>query len=147
MRGTNDATPVSWNGSYLEAHWGDVHTRLIIYASDQLQSRLPDELRARVEERVFVESDVRDDSRSIYPDVRVVERTSSQRPLSDSGEGGVAVAIAEPVVVRMPDEMQDEAKTETFLEIRDASSGGRVVTVIEFVSPSNSCSGKGKCEM
>ncbi|MEX2169865.1 MAG: DUF4058 family protein [Pirellulales bacterium] len=129
---------------YLEAHWGDVHTRLIIYASDQLQSKLPEELRARVEERVFVESEVENDSRSIYPDVRVVERPNGQRPLFDSGTGGIAVAIAEPVVVRMPDEMQDEVKTETFIEIRDASSGGRVVTVIEFVSPSNKMPGKGR---
>lgn len=38
---------------YLEAHWGDVHARFIAYASDQLQSKLPSDLRARVQERVF----------------------------------------------------------------------------------------------
>lgn len=125
---------------YLEAHWGDVHTSLIIYTRDQLRSRLPEELRARVEERVFVESDDDDDYRSIYPDVRVFEQPHGQRSLSTRESGGVAVAVAQPVVVRM----QDEAKTETFIEIRDASSGGRVVTVIEFVSPSNKTPGKGR---
>jgi hypothetical protein len=40
---------------YLEARWGDVHQRLITYAADQLAPRLPADLRARVEERVFVE--------------------------------------------------------------------------------------------
>ena len=37
---------------YLEAHWRDVHARLIIYASDALQGVLPHPLRARVEERI-----------------------------------------------------------------------------------------------
>ena len=55
------------------AHWGDVHATLIIYAREQLQRQLPSELRARVEERVFVESDDRE-LRSVYPDVRVYER-------------------------------------------------------------------------
>lgn len=42
---------------YLEARWGDVHQRLITYAADQLGSQLPPDLRARVEERVFVEDE------------------------------------------------------------------------------------------
>lgn len=37
---------------YLEAHWRDVHARLILYASDQLEPQLPRDLIARVEERV-----------------------------------------------------------------------------------------------
>ena len=52
---------------YLEQHWGDVHHRLITYASDQLQTKLPDDLRARVEEREFAESEA-DDDRLIYPE-------------------------------------------------------------------------------
>src|SRR5262245_3320500 len=46
---------------YLEQHWGDVHSSLIIYARDQLRRKLPGDLRARVEERVFVESFANDD--------------------------------------------------------------------------------------
>ncbi len=30
---------------YLEQHWGDVHHRLVQYASDQLQEHLPADLR------------------------------------------------------------------------------------------------------
>jgi hypothetical protein len=63
---------------YLEESWGDVHHRLITYAADQLQTTLPKDLRARVEERVFVESEV--PRRTLYPDIRVVERT---RPRQD----------------------------------------------------------------
>ena len=37
---------------YLEAHWGDIHQRIVLYAADQLQGQLPSDLRARVEERV-----------------------------------------------------------------------------------------------
>src|SRR5687767_1239204 len=80
---------------YLEKHWRDVHSRLVIYACDTLQSRLPTGLRARVEERVFVESPD-DESRSFYPDVRVIER----KPGRSAPESGVA--MAEPIVVRLP---------------------------------------------
>ncbi|MCY2980937.1 MAG: DUF4058 family protein [Planctomycetota bacterium] len=35
---------------YLEQHWGDIHTRLIAYLSDQISDQLPRDLQARVEE-------------------------------------------------------------------------------------------------
>src|SRR5438552_7171583 len=79
---------------YLESHWGDVHARLIIYSSDQLQKSLPKDLRARVEERVFVESSL------------------------------------------------DDPITETFVEIPDLASGGRLVTVLEILSPTNKTPGE-----
>lgn len=122
---------------YLEAHWGDVHSSLIIYARDQLRPRLPDDLRARVEERVFVEAPGAGE-RSIYPDVRIVE---AERPGVGSRvfEGGLAVA--EPLVVAYAG---DEPVTERFVEIIDAGSGGRVVTTIEFLSPANKRPGKGR---
>jgi hypothetical protein len=50
------ASPFPGMDPYLEQHWGDVHQSLIIYAGDHLQKLLPKDLRARVEERVFVES-------------------------------------------------------------------------------------------
>ncbi|MGH7128511.1 MAG: DUF4058 family protein, partial [Planctomycetaceae bacterium] len=36
----------------LEHHWGDVHTRLTVYACDELNPQLPTGLRARTEEHV-----------------------------------------------------------------------------------------------
>jgi hypothetical protein len=62
---------------YLEQFWCGIHARLIIYAADQLQTRLPPDLRARVEERVFVEP-VFGAPRSVYPDIRVRERGRGQ---------------------------------------------------------------------
>ncbi len=122
---------------YLEKHWRDVHARLIIYACDQMQRSLPGELLARVEERVFVESE-EGNGRSVYPDVRVVEH----------GRPGVAAAVAEPgVEVAEPwliHARQAESATETFIEIIDAGSGGRIVTVIEFLSQANKQPGDGQ---
>jgi hypothetical protein len=121
---------------YLEQHWLDVHHRLATYACDQLQRKLPRDLRARIEERVFVESDDEGQYRGIHPDVRVVEHPM---PVSASTSAG-GVATAEPIVVRTA----DDPVSQGFLEIVDASSGNRVVTVIEFVSPSNKVPGEGR---
>jgi hypothetical protein len=122
---------------YLEAYWGDVHARLVIYLSEALQRRLPGDLRARVEERVFDESDDRK-SRVIYPVVRIYERPRP-REYSQSGASG-EVALAEPLLVHR----KSEAVTETYIEIREAGSGGRVITVIEVVSMSNKQPGEGR---
>src|SRR6185437_15300827 len=127
---------------YLESHWGDIHHSLIQYARDQLQEQLPDSLRARVEERVFLESD-EGWTRNIFPDVRIIERngTSGETPGEFSGEPG-GIAVAEPLVLLVP----QESLTEGFIEIRDASSGNRVVTVIEVLSAANKAGANGTRE-
>jgi len=119
---------------YLEAHWRDVHARLIIYASDAIQGVLPRSLRARVEERVLLETPQGLGDHPLYPDVRVVEY-APRRGLETQAKAGVAVA--EPLVV----DVEPEPAIETFLEIIDRESGNRVVTVIEFLSPSNKSPG------
>lgn len=130
------ASPFPGMDPYLEQFWRDVHARLIIYACDQLQPRLPAGLRARVEERVVVEPGL-DVERSVYPDVRVVERGRA-RAAPEVSESGVAVA--EPLVIHLP----DEPATQTFIEIIDVGSGKRVVTVIEVLSLSNKLPGEGR---
>ena len=118
---------------YLESHWGDIHHSIIQYARDQMQEQLPDSFRARVEERVFVEADDHV-SRNIFPDVRIIERNgnSHDAEFQSSPEPG-GVALAEPLILMLP----HESMTEGFIEIRDASSGNRVVTVIEVLSAAN----------
>jgi Protein of unknown function (DUF4058) len=119
---------------YLEAHWRDVHARLVIYACDALQGVLPDSLRARVEESVLLETPAGVGDHPLFPDVRVVEYTSKREHEAPAAAG---VAVAEPLVLRAdPDPV-----TETYLEIIDRESGNRVVTVIEFLSPSNKSPG------
>jgi hypothetical protein len=119
---------------YLEAHWRDINARLVIYASDALQGVLPPPLRARVEETVLLETPQGWGDHALYPDVRVVEYAST-RIRGTRGKSGTAVA--EPILV----DLEPEPATETFIEIIDRESGNRVVTVIEFLSPSNKSPG------
>jgi hypothetical protein len=124
---------------YLEAHWRDIHTRLVIYASDALQGILPGGLRARVEESVLLETPMGLGDHPLIPDVRVIEyRPESRRGLETRPEAGAVVA--ETLLV----EAETESVTEPFLEIIDRESGNRVVTVIEFLSPSNKSPGSNR---
>jgi hypothetical protein len=121
---------------YLEKYWHEVHQRLIIYTGDSLQARLPSELRARIEERVFLEGES-GTCRVIYPDVHVVEHP---QPWSAAAEAEASVGIEEPLMV----EVTIEPMTEGYIEIIDATSGHRVITVIEFLSPTNKVPGEGQ---
>jgi len=122
---------------YLERYWGDVHHGLIQYTRDALQPRLPNDLRARVEERVFVESEP-ERIRQVVPDVHVsqVYHAGADGPdvLKEGGE-----ALAEPLVF----ELSNPPVTEGYIEIRERG-GGKVVTVIEFLSPANKSGGTGQ---
>jgi hypothetical protein len=123
---------------YLERHWEDVHHRLVQYASDTLQPDLPDDLLARVEERVFVESSGAR-IRPIAPDVRIV--TAYPAP-GDSGSSKLredATALIEPLVFEL-DELE---VTEGYIKILEGNDG-KVITVIEFLSPSNKRRGAGQ---
>ena len=119
---------------YLEAHWRDIHARLVIYACDALQGVLPKALRARVEESVLLETPLGVGDHPLFPDVRVVEYTAKRN--LESGQAG-GVAVAEPLLVAV----EQEPVIETFIEIIDRESGNHVVTVIEFLSPSNKSPG------
>ena len=132
------SSPFPGMDPWLERSWGDVHARVVMYAAEQLQPRLPPDLRARVEERVFVESPSYRERR-IAPDVRVVQGPTSatRTPVAAAGNGAPA---AQPVVVEVP----DEPVTETFVEIREARPSNRLVTVIEVLSPTNKRAGEGQ---
>lgn len=107
---------------YLEEHWMDIHHRFLTYACDDLQEHLPGDLRARLEERVFVEPDI-GDGRGIYPDVRVVERPGGR---GTAVVGTPGVSVAEPLVIYA----EDEPATEGYIEIIDTGTGNRVVAAI-----------------
>ncbi len=76
--------------------------------------------------------------RTIHPDAYVIE---SPRPSSVAAVAETAVAIEEEPVLIIP---QGEPLTEGYIEIVDAESGNRVVTVIEFLSPTNKLPGFGR---
>ena len=126
---------------YLERHWGDVYQRVVTYTCDWLQSRLPGDLRARMQERVYIE---RPDARGgeYYPDVRVIERP--RRSPSPGSATAVAdpenamkivddLVAAEPILIHL----DIEPVTESYVEIIDVKSGHLVVTAIEVLSPTN----------
>ena len=120
---------------YLEAHWRDVHARLILYACDQIELQLPPNLIARVEERVVVEPE-EGDVRAIYPDVRVVEQAGD----FDEAAAAAGIAISAPVIVHY----EAEPATETFIHIVEPGAKHRLITVIEVLSPSNKLAGEGQ---
>jgi uncharacterized protein DUF4058 len=120
---------------YLERHWRDVHARLVLGACNAIQPQLGRDLRARVDERLVVESPF-EAPRAIHPDVRVFERGIPGR----SVEPAAGVAVAEPLVVSI----EVEPLVQRFVQIIDVASGGRVIAVIEFLSPTNKIAGDGQ---
>jgi Protein of unknown function (DUF4058) len=122
---------------YLEQFWGDIHSRLVLYACDQLEDQLPGKLIARVEERLVVEG-VDEDNRNIFPDVRISEQSAL------TADGGVAVmegtTATEPIIVRYT----SEPATETFINLFEPGTRNRLITVIEILSPSNKVPGEGQ---
>src|SRR4051794_1869415 len=120
---------------YLERHWGDVHHRLIQYACDALQPALPGDLLARVEERVYLETNP-GLSRAVVPDLHIVQaHDSAAWPRGAAPEA----TATEPLIFEVP----DEHFTEGYIEIRERD-GGKVITVIEFLSPANKLGGVGQ---
>jgi Protein of unknown function (DUF4058) len=130
------SSPFPGMDPYLEQHWRDVHSSLIIYIRDALQLDLPEGLVARVEERVFLEPE-EGPGRGLYPDVRLIERSSAP----STGETEAGVGLAEPLTIPLP---APERLTEGYVEVVDATSGNKVITVIEVLSLSNKVPGDGQ---
>ncbi len=113
---------------WLESRWPEVHARLIVYSSNQINRTLPDDLQANIEESLTVHASDQD-SRGIRPDVHVTE------DLFSNGAGGAATAtstaetIAEPLLMKRP------PHPSRHVEIVDKD--GRIITAIEILSPWN----------
>jgi hypothetical protein len=125
---------------YLEAHWGDVHASIAIYARNQLQPQMPPDLKVRVEEYIAVEDVDDEEIRHVAPDVRIVESTL---PLSSGAATAVVDAETltdddQPLLVRN----YVEQPTQREIRIVDARDGGRIITAIEILSPTNKGSGR-----
>ena len=112
---------------YLERHWSAVQAHLVPAAMLALNDVLPDDLVARVEERLAVGTDeLPDVVRRVVPDVRVFE------PGSDPiGADGTAVLTAPFKLV-----VDLDPAAELFVNVVQPD-GERLVCVIEFVSPAN----------
>ena len=125
---------------WLESSWSDVHNRLCTYASDSLNTKLGRNYQATVDHRIVL-GDGGEGTRAVRPDVRVVRRPGSN---GSPGGGGVAVAAEtglKSLVISLADAVDAEELKQAFVEVRDR--GGRLLTVIEFVSPANKGGGDG----
>jgi len=121
---------------YLERRWRDVHAGLIAYTRDAVQPQLPDDLVARIEENVHLDS-AGEELGTRNPDVFVVESPVSWQ--ARGGAGGIAAALDEPILL----EADTDPLVERYVEIREGD-GGRMVTAIEIVSPWNKLEGSGR---
>lgn len=118
--------------------WPDVHHELISVIREKLNSQLRPRYVARVELRVYMESD--DDPNPLVrvPDIEI----SAGRPGNQQRSGGYngstgALTITTPVIISS--DPIEEARIE-ILEV----SNKKLVTVIEILSPTNKRTGNGR---
>ena len=110
---------------YLEPHWLDVHSVLVAEARRALNRLLPAGLVARVEERIAIESD-QDVFQRVGPDVRVFAPSTAD---PSEGAGGAAIEAPYKLVVEL------DPVIERYIRILD--DAGQLITVVEFISPTN----------
>ena len=119
----SQSSPFPGMDPYLESKWPEVHATLIVYARNQLNAQLPEDLQTSIEQTVAVCAG-EDYRQAIRPDLMVVKE-----PAAVEQAAPARVATAKPFLVPR------EEFRERYLRITDAA--GRVITVIEFLSPWN----------
>jgi Protein of unknown function (DUF4058) len=123
---------------YLEAPsiWPDVHTSLMSIFREQLTPLLAPKYLAELETQVVIDQ-VDDDPQVVLPDVSITSADISAGPPST-----VAVAAPSPVQVRVPLDVPTRLVS-VYIRLRET---GRLVGVIELLSPANKRRGKGREE-
>ncbi len=115
---------------FLERIWHPVHTKLISYIDDEIAAWLPEDLVTRPEERLVIdEVEPRKSPRADVGITEVWKQGVSPSWVPETKTVGDGIAIAEPQIVRVDEDV------ERWIEIR--TTEGRVVTVIELLSPAN----------
>lgn len=115
---------------WLEDHWADVHVALISYIRDTLGTRLPPDLVAEAEEHISIAGNWEEETASARADVAVKEIwREGFSPQWSQDDADLASRAAEPLIVPAP------PHTERWIEIHDFA--GRLITVIEILSPTN----------
>jgi hypothetical protein len=122
---------------YLEApeFWSEVHNRLIVAIADELAPKLRPRYRVAIEQRIYLSST--EESQLIVPDVTVTTRSPSN-PLPATAT--LSVPVVKPVAISL--ELPEEVR-ESYLEVREVATG-RVVTIVEVLSPKNKRKGEGR---
>lgn len=118
---------------YLEnpSLWSEVHSWLIVELARSLNPSLIPKYRAAVEKRVYLEALLVG-----IPDASIFQQTPEVEPSS----AVTTEVLSKPIRVTLP---LIEEVTERYLEIREVKTG-RVVTVVEVLSPKNKRVGEGR---
>lgn len=116
--------------------WRQFHGHFISDITYQLNAQLPQGIIAQYEERCYVMPF--DDE--IYPDAIAVESPSA--PLSDGRTAVMERTETVPLIIKYA----SHEVTEPFIEVITADDEERVLTVIEFLSPTNKRVGIGRDE-
>jgi len=119
---------------YLEnpSLWSEVHSWLIVELARWLNPSLVPKYRAAVEKRVYLDALLVG-----IPDASVFQQNLKAEP---SAAGTTTGVLSQPMRVTLP---LTEEITERYLEIREVKTG-RVVTVVEVLSPKNKRVGEGR---
>ena len=131
------SSPFPGMDPYLELpeFWAEVHNRLIVAIADDLSPRLRPRYRVAIEQRIYLNS--AGNSQLVIPDVTVTQFPSAQ---SRSAAATVVLPMTQPITISL--ELPEEVR-ESYLEIREVATG-RVVTVLEVLSPKNKRQGEGR---
>jgi len=116
---------------WLEGHWPGVHSLLISCLSMQLATKLPANLVARPEEGINISVAGNDQPHQFRADVAVKEswQEGVAPSWSPADDAELEARAAIPTIVQVA------PMTERWVEIREAN--GRLITVIEILSPGN----------
>lgn len=120
---------------YIErpAIWADFHDRFISSISAALQPRLRPKYVALVQDRLYVV----ESKRPIFPDVSV---TKHRRPIREANGGLTVLEVDKPITF----EAFEEEVRQPYIEIIETTTGNRLTTAIEALSPDNKIDGVGR---
>lgn len=124
--------------------WPEVHNRLIVEVANALVPQVRPKYRVAIEKRIYEINDNPNTNGSSSELLAGIPDVTVKRQQGDLNYQASAVAVASPttqamnVTVPLPEEIR-----EAYLEVRELESG-RVITVIEILSPANKRKGEGR---
>ena len=133
---------------YLEARgvWPDFHDRFLAYATETLQPGLPKGHYALLRDREEIGIAGFEAETVFFPDVAVKKAERTERTARAAGTAKTTLYLppaegqAASGTATVPERLiiaKKEGARVNFLEVRDTTSGDRLVTRIELLSPSN----------
>lgn len=110
--------------------WPGLHQRLITHIGDTLNALMPPHYVADIGERLYVVQP----EHSVYPDTVVVQHPCTPAHPEAHGERTSATMVSDQPLILTVEPVEVR---ETFVEILSLREEGRIVTVLEILSPSN----------